>query len=56
MPVCTQPFLVHKIYQLDYSRKDGEYRMLEQFLPKVCTQPLSLSHAPTHIPVLPLRR
>ncbi|KAH9950220.1 hypothetical protein B0H21DRAFT_561975 [Amylocystis lapponica] len=28
------PFLVHKIYQLDYSRKLGEYRMLEQFLPK----------------------
>ncbi|OBZ65716.1 Transcription factor tau subunit sfc6 [Grifola frondosa] len=28
------PFLVHKIYQLDYSRNSGEYRMLERFLPK----------------------
>ncbi|GBE81838.1 hypothetical protein SCP_0402120 [Sparassis crispa] len=27
------PFLVHKIYQLDYSRNTGEYRMLERFLP-----------------------
>jgi len=31
----TQPFFVHKIYQLDYNRKSGEYRMLEQFLPQV---------------------
>ncbi|RPD66548.1 hypothetical protein L226DRAFT_454990 [Lentinus tigrinus ALCF2SS1-7] len=28
------PFLEHKIYQLDYSRALGEYRMLERFLPK----------------------
>ncbi|KAH9900932.1 hypothetical protein C8Q73DRAFT_676309 [Cubamyces lactineus] len=28
------PFLEHKIYQLDYSRATGEYRMLENFLPK----------------------
>ncbi|KAG6369764.1 hypothetical protein JVT61DRAFT_13581 [Boletus reticuloceps] len=28
------PFLVHKIYQLDYSRKTGEFRMLEHFLPQ----------------------
>ncbi|KAI0373079.1 hypothetical protein BV20DRAFT_990682 [Pilatotrama ljubarskyi] len=28
------PFLEHKIYQLDYSRALGEYRMLENFLPK----------------------
>ncbi|KAH7906081.1 hypothetical protein BJ138DRAFT_1016773 [Hygrophoropsis aurantiaca] len=28
------PFFVHKIYQLDYSRKSGEYRMLERFLPQ----------------------
>ncbi|KAI1788392.1 hypothetical protein LXA43DRAFT_643457 [Ganoderma leucocontextum] len=28
------PFLEHKIYQLDYSRAVGEYRMLEHFLPK----------------------
>ena len=31
----TQPPLEHKIYQLDYSRALGEFRMLEQFLPKV---------------------
>ncbi|KIK97454.1 hypothetical protein PAXRUDRAFT_10176 [Paxillus rubicundulus Ve08.2h10] len=28
------PFLVHKIYQLDYSRKTGELRMLDHFLPQ----------------------
>ncbi|EIN07154.1 hypothetical protein PUNSTDRAFT_104680 [Punctularia strigosozonata HHB-11173 SS5] len=28
------PFLVHKIYQLDYSRTSGEFRMLEHFLPQ----------------------
>ncbi|KAF9218317.1 hypothetical protein BS17DRAFT_791722 [Gyrodon lividus] len=28
------PFLVHKIFQLDYSRKTGELRMLEHFLPQ----------------------
>ncbi|TBU50277.1 hypothetical protein BD309DRAFT_945783 [Dichomitus squalens] len=28
------PFMEHKIYQLDYSRAVGEYRMLEHFLPK----------------------
>ncbi|KAF9023470.1 hypothetical protein BDZ89DRAFT_1069825 [Hymenopellis radicata] len=27
------PFWIHKIYQLDYSRKTGEFRMLERFLP-----------------------
>ncbi|KAF8550445.1 hypothetical protein OG21DRAFT_1446590 [Imleria badia] len=30
----TVPFLVHKIFQLDYSRKTGEFRMLEHFLPQ----------------------
>ncbi|KAH7889341.1 hypothetical protein F5I97DRAFT_1993652 [Phlebopus sp. FC_14] len=30
----TVPFFVHKIYQLDYSRKSREFRMLEQFLPR----------------------
>ncbi|KAH0826976.1 hypothetical protein J3R83DRAFT_4635 [Lanmaoa asiatica] len=30
----TVPFLVHKVYQLDYSRKTGEFRMLEHFLPQ----------------------
>lgn len=29
------PLFVHKIYQLDYSRKTGEYRMLEHFIPQV---------------------
>ncbi|CDO73671.1 hypothetical protein BN946_scf185014.g141 [Trametes cinnabarina] len=29
------PFLEHKIYQLDYSRSTGEYRMLENLLPQV---------------------
>ena len=27
--------LVHKIYQMDYSRETGEFRMLERFLPQV---------------------
>lgn len=31
----AQPFFVHKIYQLDYSRKTDELRMLEMFLPQV---------------------
>ncbi|KAH9930681.1 uncharacterized protein B0H18DRAFT_1083768 [Fomitopsis serialis] len=30
----ANPFLIHRIYQLDYSRKDHEWRMLEKFLPK----------------------
>lgn len=33
--IVPQPFLEHKIYQLDYSRALREYRMLEHFLPKV---------------------
>ncbi|TRM55617.1 WD40-repeat-containing domain protein [Schizophyllum amplum] len=28
------PFFYHKIFQVDYSRKTGEYRMLERFLPQ----------------------
>ncbi|KAG5644404.1 hypothetical protein DXG03_008571 [Asterophora parasitica] len=28
------PFFIHKIYQLDYSRKEGKYRMLDRFLPQ----------------------
>lgn len=28
------PFFLHKIYQLDYSRNTGVYRMLERFLPQ----------------------
>lgn len=34
-PRVIQPFLVHKIYQLDFSRKTDEFRMLERFLPHV---------------------
>ncbi|KAF8326928.1 hypothetical protein F5887DRAFT_1013242 [Amanita rubescens] len=32
------PFFVHKIYQMDYSRNTGEFRMLEHFLPQVMFQ------------------
>jgi len=32
---------VHKIYQIDYSRKTGEFRMLERFLPQVIKSPLT---------------
>ncbi|EAU88980.2 hypothetical protein CC1G_10676 [Coprinopsis cinerea okayama7 len=28
------PFFVHKIYQMDYSRKTKEFRMLDRFLPQ----------------------
>jgi len=28
------PFFVHKIFQLDYSRNTGEFRMLDHFLPQ----------------------
>ena len=28
--IHSQPFVVHKIYQLDYSRKTGEFRMQER--------------------------
>ena len=38
-----KPFFVHRIYQLDYSRKTGEYRMLERFVPQVS----ALSSAPS---------
>jgi transcription factor C subunit 6 len=30
-----QPFFIHKIFQMDYNRTTGEYRMLENFLPYV---------------------
>ncbi|KZV92898.1 hypothetical protein EXIGLDRAFT_749456 [Exidia glandulosa HHB12029] len=30
----SAPFFYHKIYQLDYSRKTGVFRMLENFVPK----------------------
>lgn len=30
------PFLIHKIYQMDYNRNSGEFRMLENFMPYVC--------------------
>ncbi|KAH8117283.1 WD40-repeat-containing domain protein [Phellopilus nigrolimitatus] len=31
---ASMPFLYYKIFHLDYNRKTGEYRMLEQFLPQ----------------------
>ncbi|TCD70271.1 hypothetical protein EIP91_004172 [Steccherinum ochraceum] len=34
-------FFSHKIFQLDYSQKTEEYRMLEHFLPEVCCPTLS---------------
>jgi hypothetical protein len=30
-----QPFYQYKVYQLDYNRKTGEWRMLERFYPEV---------------------
>ncbi|KAL5529271.1 hypothetical protein ACEPAG_5256 [Sanghuangporus baumii] len=30
---ASTPFLYHKIFQMDYNRTTGEYRMLDQFLP-----------------------
>ncbi|KAG5650434.1 hypothetical protein H0H81_012285 [Sphagnurus paluster] len=36
------PFFIHKIYQLDYSRNTGVYRILERFLPQVRLHLLSL--------------
>ncbi|KAI0080527.1 hypothetical protein K474DRAFT_202496 [Panus rudis PR-1116 ss-1] len=41
----TVPFLLHKIFQLDYSRKTKEYRMLEHFLPKEITDKPSAKRA-----------
>lgn len=38
-----QPFFIHKIFQIDYSRNSGEYRMLENFLPHVRVSDLDLS-------------
>ncbi|KIJ68908.1 hypothetical protein HYDPIDRAFT_144326 [Hydnomerulius pinastri MD-312] len=40
------PFFIHKIYQLDYSRKTGEFRMLEQFLPQVSRDPVPTQAQP----------
>jgi transcription factor C subunit 6 len=33
---APKPQLHYKIYQLDYNRKTRQYRMLQNFLPKVC--------------------
>ncbi|EKM55117.1 uncharacterized protein PHACADRAFT_161079 [Phanerochaete carnosa HHB-10118-sp] len=43
----TVPFLAHKIYQMDYSRKTGEYRMLEHFKPKEVPRVGGASREPT---------
>jgi len=45
------PFLVHKIYQLDYSRKDKEWRMLEKFLPSEMFDRPTASRSNKVIPV-----
>ncbi|KZT09673.1 uncharacterized protein LAESUDRAFT_810652 [Laetiporus sulphureus 93-53] len=45
------PFLAHKIYQLDYSRKDGEWRMLEKFLPQESIDRLTAARNGKKIPV-----
>ncbi|EIW84695.1 WD40 repeat-like protein [Coniophora puteana RWD-64-598 SS2] len=37
------PHFNHKIYQLDYSRSSGEYRMLENFLPKESDETTNIS-------------
>ncbi|KAF5357771.1 hypothetical protein D9756_001159 [Leucocoprinus leucothites] len=39
------PFFVHKIFQMDYQRKTGKYRMLERFLPSA-TQDRPASNKP----------
>ncbi|THH29848.1 hypothetical protein EUX98_g4355 [Antrodiella citrinella] len=44
-------FFVHKIYQLDYSRKTGEYRMLERFLPQETKDRPSATKAKQPIPI-----
>ncbi|KAF9819803.1 hypothetical protein IEO21_01894 [Rhodonia placenta] len=44
------PFLVHKIYQLDYSRKDREWRMLEKFLPQEILDRTAATKANVDIP------
>jgi transcription factor C subunit 6 len=31
---CEQPFLVHRVYQLDYSRTDKRFRMLDRLKPR----------------------
>jgi transcription factor C subunit 6 len=31
---CEQPFLVHRVYQLDYSRTDRRFRMLDRLKPR----------------------
>ncbi|KAI0672794.1 hypothetical protein C8Q78DRAFT_1077122 [Trametes maxima] len=45
------PFLEHKIYQLDYSRALGEYRMLENFLPKETQNRPAASRQNKSVPV-----
>ena len=44
-----KPFFVHRIYQLDYSRKTGEYRMLERFVPQVSVLPSAPSASLTRV-------
>ncbi|KAI8982792.1 hypothetical protein BD414DRAFT_515960 [Trametes punicea] len=45
------PFLEHKIYQLDYSRALGEYRMLDNFLPKETLNRANATRQSKSVPV-----
>lgn len=40
-----QPFFVHKIFQMDYSRNTKEYRMLDRFLPQVSLRPRKIQES-----------
>jgi transcription factor C subunit 6 len=35
----VQPFLAHKVFQMDHRPRTGEFRLLERFLPRVTTEP-----------------
>ncbi|KAI0823602.1 hypothetical protein BC628DRAFT_1490013 [Trametes gibbosa] len=45
------PFLEHKVYQLDYSRSVGEWRMLENFLPQETQNRPAASRQNKSVPV-----
>jgi hypothetical protein len=43
-----QPLLFHRMFEMDYDVKTGEYRMTDNFLPEVCLflSPKSLTKGP----------
>ncbi|KAI0831441.1 hypothetical protein BC628DRAFT_1336499 [Trametes gibbosa] len=45
------PFLEHKVYQLDYSRSVGEWRMFENFLPQKTQNRPAVSRQNKSVPV-----